>query len=219
MVMLIERRSVFLFFFVATLVSGAVAAGCSDSNPPPASAGDDSPHLVTVDGGVTATTGDAAIEEAGLDAAQFIGTPCLDDTSETIDGGAGPTSCPTIGSCSALCTRIATRFKQGVAQVAIHCLTQLGACTDDVATASCVEGALGRACADTSSTSYCSAFVTTCDPNAGGASSNISENDCEHLANALTSTGRTQFSTCVQGKITAGTCPVEVLACVNDLHE
>ncbi len=213
------RRAIFLFLVTTTLACGVIAVGCSDSHPPGASDGNGGTHFETVDGGERdgATTSDAATD--GGDAASDTGFPCLDDTSVTIDGGAGTTDCPKIPSCSAYCARIATRYKRGVAQTAVDCITKLGTCADPYEPRNCVDLALGRACGDATAKTYCTPLVTACDPNAGGAGSNITESDCEVLASAMTSTGRMDLASCLQGQITAGTCPNGAVMCTTSIRE
>lgn len=158
--------------------------------------------------GSTQTNGDASSDAALV--------ACLDETSTTIDGGVGPTSCG--GACSAQCDRVKNRYKLGVAQVAIDCIAKLTTC-DALGVRRCIDLASGRACKDAPTTAYCTPLVTGCDPNAGQAGSNIDQAGCELIANALTQAGRGELSQCIQGKITAGTCAAEVGACANQIRE
>jgi hypothetical protein len=83
----------------------------------------------------------------------------------------------------------------------------------------CVDTAAGMACADPTSKGYCGALVKPCDPNAGGAGSNIDEQGCELLTNGMSSSGRSAFAGCLQSKIDAGTCPAEVVNCADEIRQ
>jgi hypothetical protein len=61
--------------------------------------------------------------------------------------------------------------------------------------------------------------VTACDPNAGGPGSNITESDCETLADALTTAGRNEYQSCLQTQISGGNCPNTVLTCTQQIRE
>lgn len=215
-------RSVLLVTTAGALVGGLLALGCSDDAPP------------TQEGDPTAQPGvsDSGLREAATDAASDAGggiadgatepniLACVDDGDLRVDGGASaPLACADIASCSGLCERVATRFKRGVAQAAIACLRDLGACGDANAARSCVARALGRACADTTAAGYCRPLVTACDPNAGGAGSNISQADCERFASSLSASGRNTLKICMDAQVSGGTCASDVVDCFRALEE
>ena len=151
---------------------------------------------------------------------------CLDDRpAPTIDGGfaggddAGTPICPTTGSCVTSCNDVVAHYKLGVAQVSVTCLRKLPSCAniDDVRL--CVDNALGASCKDTTSPAYCTPLVKPCDPNAGGLGSQIDEQGCESFGNGLSASGRDALSTCIHGKIDAGTCPNDVRLCTDQIRQ
>lgn len=212
------------------LVFVLAAVSCSEDRPPLSSSG----------GTATAGGGNDRSREGGAqrDSASFDGgngstpiadatadvtdgadvLPCLDESSVTIDGGAGPTECTSSSSCSAYCSNVRDHYKLGIAQTAIACIAQLGGCSNVGEVGNCVDKAIGRACKDSTSPAYCSPLVTSCDPAAGQSGSNVDEDGCERFANALSAAGRSTFSGCIQSKIDAGTCATEIVTCGDEIR-
>ena len=215
-------RSLLVVTTAGALVGGLLAFGCSD-DAPPMQEGDPGAQLGAIDGGPREASSDGA-SLADADASDGATDPdilaCVDDADVRGAGGASaPLACPDIASCSGLCGRVAARFKRGVAQTAIACLRELGTCGDANATRGCVARAHARACADATSAGYCGPLVTACDPNAGGAGSNISQADCERVASALSASGRSTLKTCMEAQVSSGTCASDVGDCFRALEE
>ena len=169
---------------------------------------------------------DAASSDADADAGVLpdadatadapLGNTCLGD--DPVQAGGFPT-CPDSGDCAPYCNDIVAHYRLGLAQVAVACLSKLSSCADTVDVNLCVDKALDRACKDTSSVGYCSPLVTPCDPNAGGPSSLIDELGCETFGNGLSPSGRDVLATCIQAKISAGTCPSDVRLCTDAIRQ
>jgi hypothetical protein len=196
-------------------------AGCSSSKPsasttppPGESAPIDPPPPSHHDAG---DASDADADDAG-DA--FPPFQCLDDKPAPVDAGvdAGSASCPPSGSCAVPCAHVLDHYKLGVRQVAIRCINKLPSCDNANDVRTCVDDALLATCADPTSPSYCAGLVTQCDPNAGKPGSNIDEAGCESFANGLSASGRTSFSDCINQKVAAGTCPMEVVTCADQIR-
>lgn len=202
-----------------------MVAACSSADRPPATGAASSSGVSSSGGssGDAATSTDGGADAAPLDAGDASTDagiiPCYGDTPLTGDGGALPLECTSSSSCAAHCLSIKDHYRVAVAQVAIACIRKLPSCTDLNDVRACVDQGLGNACAQTTSAGYCKPLVTACDPMAGGAGSNIDEAGCERFAHALSAAGRDAFSTCLQSKITAGTCAVEVITCANQIRE
>ncbi len=212
-----RARRVVLVGALTIACAAALMFGCSSSDKPPyaSTRGDGSPSEAS-----PATDGALADRDAGPGDATdepFVNGPCLDDKPAPLDGGAP--DCGASATCGSFCTRILDHYKLGVAQTAIACLVALPSCsnTNDVRT--CVDVALGNVCADPTADGYCTAIVKKCDPNAGGAGSNIDQQGCVGFANGLTASGRSTFQGCLQSKIEAGTCPAEVVTCADEIRQ
>lgn len=211
---------------VATISIDLGMIGCSSDKPPAGSSltGNDA-ALNPIDATSSSDGGQDA--DGSSDAADepFVFTGCLDDKPAPdagVDSGvdaSAPPECPASGTCSAICAHIVDHYKLGVAQVAVRCLLALSSCSTTTDVFNCVDTALGMACADPTSKPYCGGLVKPCDPNAGGTGSNISEQGCESFANGLSANGRSAFAGCLQGKIDAGTCAVEVVMCGDDIRQ
>ncbi len=231
MSLLRARRAILLVAFT-TLSLDLAIVGCSSDKPAAsggtttsgfdgsASGGDGSKLDGSGDG---SSSGDGGGDSQTPEQDANNGFVCLDDKSVGVDGGAGdggalPVSCSN-GSCAAHCDSIHDHYKLGVAQHAIQCISKLANCDSLVLVRNCVDDAIGRACKDSTSPGYCMPLVTACDPNAGMPNSTIDEQGCEIFANAFSSAGRTAFSTCLQAKITAGTCPAENGTCADQIRQ
>jgi hypothetical protein len=206
---------------VVSVSVGTILVGCSDSRPPPAdTTATRDGGLQYVDGSAVAVTTDGAAadpSDASVDALVDAepGWKCLGD--ELVDGGNGIV-CPSTGSCSSACGHIVDRYKAGVAQAALKCILALPSCGAAADVIACVDKALSSACSDTTSAGFCSPLVLACDPAAGDNGSAISQEGCELFANGLSGAGRTFFQSCIQDKITAGTCPTDIVGCANDVR-
>jgi hypothetical protein len=214
------RRAVLVGAIVAAWSSIAVV-GCSSDKPAAGGGGTTAEGGPATDANRSTDGRDDANGEGGLDDAsvdQFANGACLDDRPAKTDAEAGPV-CPAAGTCSAACNRILDRYKLGVAQVAITCLLDLPSCANPTDVIACVDTALGAACLDPTSKGYCTPLVKPCDPNAGGPGSAIDQTGCESFANGLSASGRGVFETCVQSKIDAGTCPMEIVACADEIRQ
>jgi len=216
----VRSRRAILFGAITALAFDAALLGCSSDKPKAASvtptdrdAEPNADATPSKDGGRDANDAADAPVDPVIDAG-----PCLDDKPAPTDGGAAPV-CPTSGTCSAICDRIVDHYKLGVAQVAVTCILKLSSCSIPTDVMACVDGALGRACVDSTSKGYCTPLVKACDPNAGGPGSSIDEAGCESFANGFSSSGRTAFATCLQSKIDVGTCPTEVVACADEIRQ
>lgn len=209
----------------ATTLAWGLLAACSDSRPaPPAGTTGTAPPVPT--GTTSPDGGPSPLGDAQADAPsdgevfRCLGeAPLTLDGGDGGDGGAAPTACPSSPTCSAHCADIATNYKLGIAQFAIQCVQALPSCTDPVGVRNCVDLAMGAACVDSTSTAYCQPLVAACDPMAGGSGSNIDQAGCERFGHALAPAGRAAFSACLTSKIEAGTCPVEVIDCANEIRE
>ena len=227
MALLRPRHAILLGALVGAPV--ATVFGCSSDKPAPASVG-------STGGDATSTDGPSALDDASndqdasaADGANDSGLTddghCLNDQpAPTIDGGfdggeGGIPICPTTGTCVTYCNDIVDHYKLGLAQVAVTCILKLPSCSTPSDVRTCVDDALLASCKDTTSAGYCKPLVKTCDPNAGGFGSNIDELGCESFANGLNTSGRDTFSGCIQGKIDAGTCPTEIIACTDQIRE
>jgi hypothetical protein len=203
------------------LASVVLVVACSSDKPPATGSG----PISSSGGGTTSSSGGVdsggdsskPTTDAGGDAPPII--PCTNDTSIKIDGGTPPTDCSQSPTCAAHCTNIRDHYKLGVAQTAIACLAKLPNCNTLSDVHACVDLAIGNACPDTAAVTFCTPLVPACDPNAGKSGSNIDEAGCELFANGMSSAGRTAFNNCLQTKISAGTCPVEVLDCTAKIRE
>lgn len=205
--------------FVVVLAIAVLAGACSEkadvppgvgaSLPPPSPPTGGSPSSNPPDAGIDATIRDAAPDTR--DAADA--KPCLGDTA---DGGAPASKCPTTGACAASCARVANHYRAGVAEAAIACVNK--SCTSVASLSLCVDSALAEACPEGTAASYCRPLVTACDPDAGGIGSTISQEGCESFANGLSAAGRSVFASCLQAKITAGTCARENAACADEIR-
>jgi hypothetical protein len=219
-------KTAWLAIAIGTSALSILVISCSDDKPPGSSGS--TTGLPQTEGGASSS---GSLSDGGLsDGAQRDGEPnipiddasilpCLDDNAVTIDGGAGPMACPSPASCTANCASIKDHYKLGIAQTAIDCISKLANCTNQGQVRNCVDRALGRACKDTSSAGYCTPLVTSCDPMAGQPGSNIDQEGCMRFANGLTASGRSAFSACIQSKVSAGTCPTEVITCANQIRQ
>ncbi len=220
-----SSRSSLLVGGVLVGLVGVVFAACSSADRPPATGAASSSGTNSSGGssGDAATPSDAASDAASVDAgdaATDAGViPCYGDTPLTGDGGALPLECTSSSSCAAHCLAVRDHYRVAVAQVAIACIRKLSSCSDPNDVRACVDQGIGNACSQATSAGYCKPLVTACDPAAGGAGSNIDEAGCERFAHALSTGGRDAFTTCLQSKIEAGTCPVEVITCANQIRE
>ena len=192
--------------------------GCSSSDKPPYASvsGEASPSSEAApptDGPLAdrdASPGDATDELP-------VNGPCLDDKPAPLDGGAP--DCGASATCGGFCTRILDHYKLGVAQTAIACLVALPSCSSRNDVTTCVDKALSNVCADPTADGYCTMIVKKCDPDAGGAGSNIDQQGCVAFANGFTASGRSAFQGCLESKIEAGTCPAEVVTCANEIRQ
>jgi len=145
--------------------------------------------------------------------------PCYGDAPLTADGGAAPLDCAGSPTCAAHCASIRDHYRVAVAQAAIRCILKLPSCASLTDVRACTDLGIGNACAVGTSSAYCTPLVTSCDPAAGQPGSNIDQAGCERFAHALSASGRAAFSTCIQAKVTAGTCPVEIITCANEIRQ
>ena len=213
-----------------TLVLANVAiVSCSSERPPSADPGGIGP------GGSNGTTPDASSIEAapasGVDAggaddaeagdggADADLPHCLRDELVPDDAGATAVACPTNGPCSALCGHVVAHYKAGVAQAAVRCIHALPACESAFDVVPCVDQALARACPDPTSASYCSPLVSACDKNAGDGGSAISQAGCQSFAHGLSTEGRAVLAACIDAKVSAGTCPTEIVLCADQIRQ
>lgn len=221
------RHAMLLLAIVGGSAESVVA--CSSERPEASGGTTRGPDGSTGDGAVLADSGsdgDGGADAAG-DGPRFSDDgACLDDKpAPTIDGGfkggdeAGVPVCPTTGTCASYCDDVVAHYKLGVAQVAVTCILALPSCSNLLDVNLCVDTALGESCKDTTSSGYCTPLVKACDPNAGGAGSLIDELGCESFANGLSASGRSAFSTCIQSKIEAGTCPNDVRLCTDQIRQ
>jgi len=215
---LARARRAALLALLTLACANALIYGCSSSDKPPyasttgdgAGNGEASPRA----------DGPLADQDAGANDATdapFVNGPCLDDKPAPLDGGAP--DCGASATCGSFCTRILDHYKLGVAQTAISCFLALPSCGNANDVRTCVDKALGNVCADPTADGYCTGIVKKCDPNAGGAGSNIDQKGCVDIANGLTGSGRTTFLGCLQSKIEAGTCPAEVVTCADEIRQ
>lgn len=230
---LLRARRAILLVAITTLSLDLAIVGCSSDKPAASggsttgldgsASGGDGSKLDGSGEGDGSSSGDAGGDSQAEEDANN-GFVCLDDKSVGADGGAAgdggglPVSCSN-GSCAAHCDSIHDHYKLGVAQHAIQCISKLANCDSLVLVRNCVDDAISRACKDSTSPGYCMPLVTACDPNAGMPNSTIDEQGCEIFANAFSSAGRTAFSTCLQAKITAGTCPAENGTCADQIRQ
>ncbi len=220
------RPSVASLLIVGLMITTAGVAACSSDRPPPASGSgaSSSGSVGSSSGGPSDAGGDALSSSSGGDASSDGGAdagviPCYGDAPLTTDGGAAPLDCAGSPTCAAHCTRIRDNYRVAVAQAAIQCILKLPSCTSLTDVRACTDLGIGNACAVGTSAAYCTPLVTSCDPAAGQPGSNIDQAGCERFAHALSPAGRTTFSTCIQSKVTAGTCPVEVITCANEVRQ
>ena len=103
--------------------------------------------------------------------------------------------------------------------MAIDCVLALPSCDNANDVRLCVDRAMARACDDPTANTYCASFVTACDPNAGKPGSSISQDGCVILSNGLAATGHADFKTCIDAKIAAGTCPLGVVDCADEIRQ
>ncbi len=198
----------------------ALLLACSDARPPIHEIGssDGGVRPPDVDGSVYR---DGAVDgDAGADAdAEPFSQPCLDDTpAYAFDAGSAAPNCPA-GSCATHCANIIANYKLGLAQVAVACLRELPDCSEVTAVRACVDSAMAAACVDSTSAAFCGPLVTACDPNAGGAGSQIDEVGCRTLVHGMSAGGRSVFGACIEAKINAGTCAAEVSECGDAIRE
>lgn len=155
-------------------------------------------------------------DAAGLDAADAAdAAPCIGDA---YDGGTAPLArCPA-GACKAACERVVPKYKGGVADAMVTCLSGVAACDPGRDVTACLDRALGRACATPEANATCSTIVPQCDPNAGGVGSAISQEGCASIVRGMSTAGSDEFVACIRAKIAAGTCPREVATCAEDVR-
>jgi len=226
---LARARYRFAILFGAIVGGGATLVfGCSSSDRPGAGGGttgfDAQPPVessVLVDAGGDQDIGDSVNDQHFSDDGH-----CLNDQpAPTIDGGfaggndAGTPICPTTGTCVTYCNDIVAHYKLGVAQVAVTCMRKLPNCSNALDVRLCVQNALMEACQDTTAPGACAPLVLPCDPNAGGFGSLIDENGCEAFMKGLNPTGRGVLTSCIRGKIEAGTCANEITQCTDQIEQ
>jgi len=220
-----HRRVRLAIFFGASVAGGAVLVfGCSSTNPPPADNNTTREASSPVEASAVDGGGDRDIADAAGDQRFSDDGACLDDRpAPTIDGGftggddAGVPVCATSGTCATYCNDVVLHYKLGVAQVAVTCMRQLPDCSNTLAVRLCVENALMSACQDTTALGACTPLVKPCDPNAGGPGSLIDENGCVAFMRGLNPTGRGALASCIQDKISKGTCATEVVECTDQI--
>lgn len=222
---LVRARHAILLGAVATISLDLVMMGCSSDRPPAGGGATNTDAAVTPDATQPRDAGQDADGSSDAADGQVVSGPCLDDnpapTDGGTDGGADGSAAPVCppGPCSVICANIVAHYKLGVAQVAVACLLDLPSCAVPTDVFACVDMALGMACADPTSTGYCTPLVKACDPNAGGPGANIDQAGCESFAHGMSSSGRSAFAGCLQSKIDGGTCPAEVVVCADDIRQ
>ncbi|MBX3261163.1 MAG: hypothetical protein KIS78_19305 [Labilithrix sp.] len=205
----------------ALLALAGATAACSTSKPPGADFGGGGTDTGPPGSGASDdASDDAGAEDAGApDAPPDAGdAACLGDDLEPDDAGTKAIDCPETGPCSEACARVVSHYRPGVAQYAARCAAALPSCESPFDMIPCVDQAVARACSEPTSSAYCKALVSACDPDAGGPMSGISEQGCVMLANGLGAAGRATFKACLDDKIASGTCAQEVVACADEIR-
>lgn len=222
-----------IFFAAAAIHGTTLLIACSSDDRPGGASGETLPPNKN-DGGVVTT--DGSVIDGSTEDGQPLGdagTPpfsddgsCLDDRpAPTIDGGfqggddSGVPICPTTGTCTAYCNDVVAHYKLGLAQVIVTCLRELPSCSQELDVQLCVDNALQQACKDPTAANACTPLVKPCDPNAGDFGSAIDEPGCELYMRGLSSNGRGVLSSCIQGKIDAGTCKTQVDQCTDQIRK
>ncbi len=200
----------------ATVVGVGTTSGCTTTS-------------TSTDGGTTGDSGPGT-DSGGDDGSTGDSGACLGDTASTpapdAEGGGG-IDCSANG-CDLQCASASANFRAGVAEEIQKCLLKLSACEDNAAGINgCIEDAVGKACTDSSATTFCTPLVTACGGGGeggadastadGGASQTVfDQNNCEALATALSADGRTALKTCVDEGI-AGNCTADPGFCIDQL--
>lgn len=155
------------------------------------------------DSSTDATTGDSSTDGGG------DGGACLaDDGIAPVcsDAGTGYT-------CETACTRYGVNFKKGIARNIKDCFYKLPTCEGaDVDTRACVDNAARAACADPSAVTYCATLYCATSTAVG----TLQKDDCEAVAKLLSTTGRTNFTSCITEA--GGPCAANADLCIDTIQ-
>jgi len=161
-------------------------------------------------GGADATTDGSTTDSSTQDGGDGgDGGACL------TDDGVAPT-CSDAGTgytCEDACGRYGVNFKKGLARSIKDCFYKLPTCEGaDVDKQACVDTAARAACADPTAVTYCATLYCSTSTNPG----TLQKDDCEAVAKLLSTTGRTNFTTCITEA--GGACSATAELCLDAIQ-
>ena len=198
------------FLMLTTALAAATAVGAMVTGCTVTSTDKGTPPITDCKNASCDAGNDAYVSEAG-DGGDA--SACL------TDDGVAPTCEGLDVSCQAACAGYLANYKKGVARDITACLLKLPTCEGaSTEIASCVQGALGRACDDPSTTSFCTPFVMSCGGDGGdGGPQSLDLGECKDVATGLNSAGRAAFTSCVT-EGTAGYCIASPTSCIDAIE-